>query len=68
MQDIGWSRLDFLLITGDAYIDHSSFGAAVIGRYLESLGYRVGILPQPNWKKPLSLKERGAPLLGFWVF
>lgn len=67
MQEIGWERLDFLLITGDAYVDHPSFGAAIIGRRLEALGYRVGILPQPDWRNPLGLKEMGAPLLGILV-
>ncbi|MDP3436607.1 MAG: YgiQ family radical SAM protein, partial [Bacteroidales bacterium] len=46
---LGWDYIDVILFTGDAYVDHPSFGTAVIGRYLESLGYRVAIVPQPNW-------------------
>ena len=45
----GWDQLDVILFTGDAYIDHPSFGAAVVGRLLEAEGYRVAIVPQPNW-------------------
>lgn len=46
----GWDELDVLVITGDAYVDHPSFGAALIGRVLEAMGYRVGIISQPDWK------------------
>ncbi|MCK5007040.1 MAG: YgiQ family radical SAM protein, partial [Spirochaetales bacterium] len=46
----GWRELDFVLISGDAYIDHPSFGAALIARLLESRGYRTGIIPQPDWR------------------
>ncbi|MCI6407503.1 hypothetical protein, partial [Veillonella caviae] len=49
MEKRGWTELDFVLISGDAYVDHPSFAAAVIGRYLESKGYRVGIIDQPDW-------------------
>lgn len=52
----GWKEIDILLVTGDAYVDHPSFGAAVIGRLLLDAGYRVGIAAQPDWKKPASLK------------
>lgn len=60
---MGWSGLDILLVTGDAYVDHPSFGSALIGRYLESLGYRVGILPQPDWRTPESFLALGIPRL-----
>ncbi|MDT8299415.1 MAG: YgiQ family radical SAM protein, partial [Spirochaetaceae bacterium] len=63
----GWDRVDFALVTGDAYVDHPSFGAAVIARILESEGYRVGIIPQPDWTTPDSLKVLGRPRLGFLV-
>ena len=49
----GWDQLDVILFTGDAYIDHPSFGAAVVGRLLEAEGYRVAIVPQPNWRDDL---------------
>ena len=49
----GWDELDVILFSGDAYIDHPSFGAAVIGRLLEAEGLRVAIVPQPNWKYDL---------------
>ena len=59
----GWEELDVLLVTGDAYIDHPSFGAAVIGRVLEADGFRVGIIAQPDWRNPESLKLMGRPKL-----
>jgi uncharacterized radical SAM protein YgiQ len=62
-----WDRVDFALVTGDAYVDHPSFGAAVIARILESEGYRVGIIAQPDWTTPDSLKVLGRPRLGFLV-
>ncbi len=64
----GWDELDVILFTGDAYIDHPSFGAAVIGRLLEAEGYRVAIVPQPNWRDDLrDFKKLGAPRLFFAV-
>ncbi len=63
MSSLGWKHLDILLVTGDAYVDHPSFGAALIGRYLESLGYKVGILPQPDWRTPESFLSMGVPRL-----
>lgn len=63
MTQRGWDELDVLLITGDAYIDHPSFGAAVIGRTLEAEGLRVGIVAQPDWKDPASLQGMGTPRL-----
>lgn len=58
---LGWKEIDILLITGDAYVDHHSFGIALIGRVLIAAGYRVGIVAQPNWKKPETLKVMGRP-------
>jgi uncharacterized radical SAM protein YgiQ len=63
----GWDRPDFVLITGDAYVDHPSFGVAVIGRVLEDEGFRVGVIAQPDWRSPESLKVLGRPRLGFLV-
>ena len=53
MEERGWERPDFVLVTGDAYVDHHSFGTAIIGRLLESYGYKVAILPQPDYKLSL---------------
>ncbi len=63
----GWDRPDFVLVTGDAYVDHPSFGAAVIARVLEVEGFRVGVIAQPDWTTPESLKILGRPRLGFLV-
>ena len=64
----GWEELDVILFTGDAYIDHPSFGAAVIGRVLENMGLKVAIIPQPNWKDDLrDFKKLGKPKLFFGV-
>ncbi len=60
----GWESYDFLVITGDAYVDHPSFGTAIIARLLESEGYRVCVCAQPDWHSPASLKEYGRPQLG----
>lgn len=57
----GWDRLDFLMVSGDAYVDHPSFGVAVIARVLEEEGFRVGILPQPDWRTADSFKIMGRP-------
>ncbi len=65
---LGWDYIDVILFTGDAYIDHPSFGAAVIGRLLEADGYRVAIVPQPNWRDDLrDFTKLGAPRLFFGV-
>lgn len=53
VQQRGWDELDVILVTGDAYVDHPAFGAAVIGRLIESKGLKVAILPQPNWQDDL---------------
>lgn len=64
----GWEQLDIILFSGDAYIDHPSFGAAVIGRVMESLGLKVAIVPQPNWQDDLrDFKKLGQPRLFFGV-
>ncbi len=64
----GWEQLDVILFTGDAYIDHPAFGAAVIGRLLEAEGYRVAVVPQPNWRDDLrDFTKLGAPRLFFGV-
>lgn len=68
LRERGWDCLDVILFTGDAYVDHPSFGAAVIGRVLEAHGYRVAIVPQPNWRDDLrDFKKLGAPRLFFGV-
>ena len=61
MDELGWDSCDIIMVTGDAYIDHPSFGMALIGRLLESHGFRVGILDQPNWKSVEAFKELGRP-------
>ena len=53
----GWKELDIILVTGDAYVDHSSFGTAIIGRVLEDAGFRVGIIAQPRWDNPEDFKK-----------
>ena len=60
----GWDFYDFLLITGDAYVDHPSFGPAIIGRVLEAEGYRVAVLSQPDWRRPEAFSALGRPRLG----
>lgn len=67
MIDRGWEQLDFIIVTGDAYVDHHSFGTAIISRVLENAGYKVGIIPQPNWKDAEDFKKLGEPRLGFLV-
>ena len=63
LQERGWDGLDILFISADAYVDHPSFACALLGRLLESRGYRVGIVAQPDWKNPESLKVMGKPRL-----
>lgn len=68
MEQLGWQQADIILFTGDAYVDHPSFGAAVIGRILQNEGYKVAIVPQPNWRDDLrDFKKLGAPRLFFGV-
>jgi len=61
----GWDQADVILVTGDAYVDHPSFGVAVIGRWLEHLGYRVAVLAQPDWHSVEPFRVLGRPRL-FW--
>ena len=67
LKERGIKQLDFVYVLGDAYIDHPSFGAAIIGRVLEHNGYTVGILSQPDYKNPDSLLALGVPRLAFLV-
>mgnify|MGYP000558156987 FL=1 len=67
MQQLGWEQPDFVYVTGDAYVDHPSFGHAIISRILESHGYKVAILPQPDWRDDNAIHEFGKPRLGFLV-
>ena len=67
MEARGWASYDFLLVTGDAYVDHPSFGAAVIGRVLEAQGHRVAILPQPPWQDTAAFLAMGRPRYGIFV-
>ena len=63
----GWEQVDFVLITGDAYVDHPSFGHAIIGRVLESHGYKVAVLAQPDWNSIEDFRRFGKPRLGFLI-
>ena len=67
MIDRGIEQLDFVYVIGDAYVDHPSFGHAIISRVLESHGYTVGIISQPDWKDDNSINILGEPRLGFLV-
>ncbi len=64
MEERGWDGYDFLIITGDAYVDHPTFGCAIISRILEAEGYRVAILAQPDWRRPEAFTALGRPRLG----
>jgi len=63
----GWDQVDFVLVTGDAYVDHHSFGMAIISRVLEDKGYKVGIIAQPDWRDVKDFQKLGRPRLGFLV-
>ena len=67
MADRGWDQCDFVYVIGDAYVDHPSFGHAIISRVLEHAGYTVGIISQPDWKNPQSITVLGKPRLAFLV-
>ena len=67
MEARGWEQADFVLVTGDAYVDHPSFGTAIISRLLESHGFKVAILAQPGWKDSSDFKRFGKPRLGFLI-
>ncbi len=67
MEQLGWDSCDIIIVTGDAYVDHPSFGMAIIGRLLEAQGYRVGIIAQPDWNSADAFKTLGKPNLFFGV-
>ena len=67
MEARGWDQADFVYVIGDAYVDHPSFGHAVISRVLESRGYRVAVISQPDWRDPASIDVFGRPRLAFLV-
>jgi uncharacterized radical SAM protein YgiQ len=67
MEALGWDACDVVLVTGDAYVDHPSFGMAIIGRLLEQHGFRVGIIAQPNWQAPEPFAALGRPTLFFGI-
>lgn len=67
MKKRGFDELDFVLVTGDAYVDHPSFGAAIIARLLESKGFKIGVIAQPDWKDTKDFKKLGKPKLSFLV-
>jgi len=67
MEERGWDECDFIFVSGDAYVDHPSFAAALLGRYMEDNGFRAGIIPQPDWKDISSYTVLGKPRLGFLV-
>jgi len=63
MKARGWDQLDILIVNGDAYVDHPAFGGALIGRFLEARGFRVGMIAQPDWRTPADVSRMGAPRL-----
>ena len=67
MQELGWSQCDIIIVTGDAYVDHPSFGMAIIGRLLEAQGFRVGIIAQPDWHSTKDFQALGEPRLFFGI-
>jgi uncharacterized radical SAM protein YgiQ len=67
MDQLGWDECDVILVTGDAYVDHPSFGMAIIGRVLEAQGFRVGIIAQPDWRSKIDFERLGAPKLFFGI-
>ena len=67
MEQRGWTQPDFIYVSGDAYVDHPSFGPAIITRMLEAYGYKVCMIPQPNWTRDEPFMEFGEPRLGFLV-
>jgi uncharacterized radical SAM protein YgiQ len=67
MDELGWEQCDVILVTGDAYVDHPSFGMAIVGRVLEAQGFRVGIIAQPDWRSTAAFERLGAPALFFGI-
>jgi len=67
MDELGWDSCDIIIVTGDAYVDHPSFGMAIVGRLLEAQGFRVGIIAQPDWQDTTAFEALGAPNLFFGI-
>ena len=67
MDTLGWQQCDVIIVTGDAYVDHPSFGMAIIGRVLQAQGFKVGIIAQPDWRSTRDFEALGAPRLFFGV-
>ncbi|HSN67119.1 MAG TPA: YgiQ family radical SAM protein, partial [Fusibacter sp.] len=67
LKKLEWEGVDFVLVSGDAYVDHPTFGPTIIGRVLLDAGYKVGIIAQPDWNDPESITVLGKPRLGFLV-
>src|SRR5271165_5660746 len=67
MDELGWDSCDVIIVTGDAYVDHPSFGMAIVGRLLEAQGFRVGMIAQPDWQNAEDFKKLGKPNLFFGV-
>src|SRR5260370_5403548 len=67
MDALGWACCDIILVTGDAYVDHPSFGMALVGRLLEAQGFRVGIIAQPDWRSAEAFAALGRPAVMFGV-
>ncbi|HEX5046895.1 MAG TPA: YgiQ family radical SAM protein, partial [Gammaproteobacteria bacterium] len=67
MDALGWDQCDVILVTGDAYVDHPSFGMGIVGRVLEAQGFRVGIIAQPDWRSTADFEALGAPALFFGI-
>ena len=67
MDELGWDSCDIIIVTGDSYVDHPSFGMAIVGRLLEAQGFRVGIIAQPEWKDKTAFTALGKPNLFFGI-
>src|ERR1044071_9351875 len=67
MDELGWDSCDVIIVTGDAYVDHPSFGMAIVGRVLEAQGFRVGIIAQPDWQSADAFRALGRPNLFFGI-
>src|SRR3954453_3178119 len=67
MDALGWDSCDVIIVTGDAYVDHPSFGMAIVGRVLEAQGFRVGIIAQPDWHSARDFQRLGRPNLFFGI-
>ena len=67
MLERGWQDVDFVFVTGDSYVDHPSFGVAILTRLLENKGYRVAVLSQPNWKNDGDFTQFGRPRWALWL-